>query len=183
MRSFEERTRSLSLVAPIAYANWTLYQVRSSDFGGTADPADWGMTCIYRFDRQTSPSAIPVIERLISDLREHLQKLPLEVRVVPFSEVGTDYVAQPKAPYDGGYNASRFGDFVAHAECKPPPGFTVAWGALLDVLIENPPDDDALRTVIHHSFIRPWSDLFWDDTRGWTLYLPCFDDAKWPNPC
>ncbi len=193
MSAFDELARELSLTAPVQAAQWTLYQCPSDAFlrrGASRDPADWGMVNVYRFDRGLPPALIPRIVELDVAIRLQISNLGLAnvVRLVPHYEVGLDYVVQPKPPYDGGYDSSRFGDFVCHRECKPPPGFVRSRAELLDVLIEKQASVDGgsrartnvLRAVLHNSLIRPWSELFWDVTAPvpWVLYRACIEPEE-----
>lgn len=188
--SFEALERQVALSPSITGDQWTLYQGRSDEVvpkGVSRDPADWGMTCIYRFNREWPSVLLPRFVELRSELVAQVARLGLEskIRLVPYYKVGADYLIQPKPPYDGGYTTSRFAEFVSDAECKPPPGFVLSHAELLDALIEKQDMIDAgrsshtelVRTVLHNSLIRPWSELFWDDERDvpWVLYRPCVE--------
>jgi hypothetical protein len=181
---FESLERRIAVGPPCANQKWTLYQIESAKLLGPGlerDPADWGMACIYRFDRSLPPAVVPRLLALTAELGRQLGRMGLAevVRIAPYYAVGADYLAQVKPPYDGGYNTSRFGEFVAHASCKPPPGFVIAHAGLVDALVERlsvvdagvPARSDVVRAVLHASLIRPWHDLFWEDSRSMPFVL------------
>ncbi len=126
------------------------------------------MSCIYHFDGHLAPALIPRFLELTSMVDLHIGKLGLEsaVRLVPYYEVGSDFLVQAKAPYDGGYSTSRFGEFIVDGDCKPPPGFVLSRAQLCEVLIEQRGKLDAgsaartqlLSTVLHTcwTLFRPW---------------------------
>jgi hypothetical protein len=155
--------RGLPLPPPMQLRTCTLYQLRTGAITTQRDPADWGMSCIYHFDHPLDLAPHRALEAMLVDL---------PVRLPPFYEIGDDYVIQVKAPYDGGYATSRYGEFLATGDCKPPPGFVLAHAQLLDRIIEHH-DPRAL----HPHLVQPHSDLFYDDASDppWTLYGPRLD--------
>jgi hypothetical protein len=152
--------RGLPLTPPMQLRGCTLYQVRTDAVVVARDPADWGMSCVYHFDRAIDLAPHRALEAQLRDL---------PVRMPPFYEIGDDYVVQVKAPYDGGYNTSRYAEFLEGGDCKPPPGFVLAHAQLLDLVIEG-----GATRALHPHLVQPHSDLFWDDARDppWTLYGP-----------
>lgn len=191
MGTFDELARGVSfLVPPVVTKEGTLYQCRSDDFyrrGCKRDPADWGMTSVYRVEEVAARSWLARLLQIRSACQVQLEALQLGdlVRLVPYYEVGVDYVAMPKPAADGGYSSGHFGEFIDRGTSKPPPGFVLARATLLDRWAESeasldagsPGRTTAIRAVLHNSLVRPWSSLFWDDhaTVPWTLYQPCVE--------
>lgn len=186
MHGFEALSQRVALSPAVRGDRWTLYHARTDDLVARTvdrDRADWGTTCIYRFDRRWSPEVIPRWLELCSAVEAELARVGVadQVRLVPYYEIGSDYLAQPSPPNDGGYSTAHFAEFVEHASCKPGPGFVRARAELLDVLIERYNTvDSELRPVIHDSLVRSCGELFWDDSQAipWTLFRPAVGDDR-----
>jgi len=144
------------------------------------------MCLAYHFDR-----GIPIKPwlELVGHVRDWVERCPdLQeiIEFVPFYEVGTDFFAQCKPPYDGGYAMTRFEEFIYHGDCEPAPWFYHQVAELQERVAEamrslrSGQKGELLRKVVHATFIRPHQHLFWQDEEGWAVYQPniAADDVR-----
>jgi len=176
MRAFSEMAKEFPVRYPTRQAIWTDYHLETNPFKEYARA--WGVCMAYHFDQGVSfQSWIQLVEQ-VKKWIESRSKLEEIIKFERFYEIGEDFFLQEKPPYDGGYSASMYEEFLYHRSCEPAPWFwrqiarlhrRVA-GALRS--LRNGPKDELIARIIHATFIKPYSHLFWRDDEGWAVYWP-----------
>lgn len=170
----------LALVAqariPMAAELWTCYHLGTHPY--TKCDADWGMCLAYHFDRGASIQLWLDLVGRVRDWIEARPELQEIIEFVPFYEVGTDFFAQCKPPYDGGYAMTGYEEFLSCGDCEPAPWFyhqlAELHGRVAEAMrsLRTGQEGELLRKVVHATFIRPYGHLFWQDDEGWAVYQP-----------
>jgi hypothetical protein len=176
MRDFAQLALETHPRFPMAAELWTWYHLETPPYPKC--DADWGACLAYHFDRG---APLEPWLRLVGHVRRWVEGRPeLQeiIEFVPFYEVGTDFFAQCKPPYDGGYPTTRYEEFLYHGDCEPAPWFYHQLAELHRRVAEavrsipSGPEGELLRKVVHATFIRPYKHLFWQDEDGWAVYQP-----------
>jgi hypothetical protein len=176
MRDFAQLALEAHARLPMTAELWTWYHLDLHPYPKC--DSDWGVCLAYHFDRG---APIEPWLRLVGHVQHWVESRP-ELReiieFVPFYEVGADFFAQCKPPYDGGYPTTRYEEFLYHGDCEPAPWFFQQLAELHRQVAEalrsfpSDPEGKLLRKVVHATFIRPYEHLFWRDEDGWAVYQP-----------
>jgi hypothetical protein len=176
MRDFAELALDGQARFPITAELWTWYHLGNSPYPKC--DADWGMCLAYHFDRGAPIKPWLELAGRVRDWVESRPELQEIIEFVPFYEVGTDFFAQCKPPYDGGYPTDHYEEFLYHGNCEPAPWFYHQLAELHRRMVEamrslrSGQESELLRKVVHATFIRPYRHLFWQDEQGWAVYQP-----------
>ena len=108
MRSFASLQSVLSLKRSHQADLWTTYLTHEHDY--VRCEADWGPSHVYHFDRDALLSDWLDLHTCLTNWIESQSKLN-NVRVVPFYEIGSDFLVQCKPPYDGGYCTNMYAEY------------------------------------------------------------------------
>lgn len=172
MRTFDLLRNELLLKRSHQTNIWTTHSLVQHDFERCE--VDWGPSHVYHFDKDVSlPDWLDLNNRLIRWIE--LQPELKNIGIVPFYEIGDDFLVQCKPPYDGGYSTEMYAEFLNHASCQPAPWYFKQIASLHENVMEcmnslGHVDSDPLSKIVHASLIKPNGQLFWADEDGWTLY-------------
>ena len=120
MRTFASLQNELSLKRSHQASLWTTYFTHEHDYDRCE--VDWGPSHVYHFDQDVLLSDWLNLNTCLTNWIESQSKLN-NVRVVPFYEIGSDFLVQCKPPYDGGYSTDMYAEFLNSGSCQPAPWF------------------------------------------------------------
>jgi hypothetical protein len=184
MRDFAKMAGELRPRFPTTAEMWTCYHLETNPY--PLCDVDWGVCLAYHFDRGFPFVAWLGLVNRIRDWVEARSELRDIIKCVPFCELGTDFFTQSKPPFDGGYSTSHYEEFLYYGDCEPAPWFHGQLAELHSRVAESAhtlrsnTEEALLRRIVHATFIRPYSHLFWLDEAGWGMYTPCItaDDIR-----
>ena len=185
MRSFASLQSVLSLKRSHQADLWTTYFTHEHDY--VRCEADWGPSHVYHFVRDVLLSDWLDLNTCLTNWIESQSKLN-NVRVVPFYEIGSDFLVQCKPPCDGGYYTNMYAEFLNCGSCEPAPWFYRQLASLHENVAGcmntlGHPDSNPESRIVHASLIMPNDQLFWTDEDGWDLYYANIriEDIRQPN--
>ncbi|HEU4328421.1 MAG TPA: hypothetical protein VFS21_35110 [Roseiflexaceae bacterium] len=186
MRDFSQFAQQTGPRYPSQRALWTVYHLETHPYPRCGP--DWGVCLAYHFDRGVHLRPWLELAEAVRAWIEAQTALEPVVQFVPFYEVGSDFFAQPKPPYNGGYHTEMYEEFLRHGSCEPAPWF---FGQLAELhrsaaealraarnsaWQQNQQDSGTrealVRRVAHATLITPYRHLFWRDEEGWAVYQP-----------
>lgn len=170
-RTFAEFQEVASLTRPIKCARGSLYQCKT--LPEHVSPHNWGMSCVVHFDGTISIenwlSRRCEVEAAIASAA-NLENL---VTMIPYCEVGTDFLVSCKPPYDEGYSADMLREWMEYNEGgAPPEGCVDSYAKLAkeaSALTMCLPIYSEGALVLEASLSVENSDLFYVDNR-WLLF-------------
>ena len=185
MRSFDLLVKELSLTLSHHANYWTTYSLGDHDFERCE--FDWGRSHVYHFDRGVPLAHWLNLNTWLNNWIDSQSDLTC-VRVVPFYEIGNDYLVQCKPPYDGGYSTDMYAEFLDSGSCQPAPWYHQQLASLHEKVSEcmnclGHVDSSLESRIVHASLIKPNDQLFWADGDGWNLYYAEIgaDDLRQPT--
>ena len=170
-RTFAEFQKVASLTTPIKCARGLLYQCKT--LPEHVSPHNWGISVVVHFDGTISMekwmSRRCEVEAAITGA-VNLKNL---VTLIPYCEIGSDFLVSCKPPYDGGYSADMLKEWMEYKEGGAPPDGCVDSYAKLEkevsALAMSLPIHSEGTFVLEASLSVENSDLFYADSR-WLLF-------------
>lgn len=176
MRDFAELSSIVHGEHPLALPLWTVYHTRVNPYPPCS--FDWGMCLAYHFDRGVALAPWRALTAAVQAWVEGQPALREMIAFVPLYEVGTDFFAQCKPPYDGGYTTASYESFLYQREAAPAPWFYRQLAELHERVAETARNlrdgerEALVARIVHATFLRPYTHLFWRDEDGWAVYQP-----------
>ena len=168
MRTFDLLENEMRLRRSHETGYWTTYLLDQHDF--VRCDVDWGPSHVYHFNKDVSLTDWLALNTRLTSWIKSQSKLE-NVRVVPFYEIGDDFLVQCKPPYDGGYSTDMYAEFLNLGSCKPSPWYFHQLATLHQNVTEcmnelGHVDSDLRSKLVHATLIKPNGQLFWADEEG-----------------
>lgn len=134
---------------------------------------DWGMSLVQHFHGRPSVDAWLAMRSKLEQAVRGDDALARLVCLVPYHEIGADYIVRCKPPYDGGYSAAALLEWQEYGEGTPLPGCQASYAALVArvkaLRLRLDAIDPECAQVLGESLSGENSDLFFNGEQ-WVLY-------------
>jgi len=175
MRHFVELASELNLQQALMCRTGTLYQFKTPE--RLRSSFDWGMSNAFHFNKDVLAATWVSLRKRVERVLQADEELHDFITFVPYSEVGLDFVAQCKPPYDGGYFLGSLNEWLAYGDsCKPPvtcEAANVRLQAGVQRVIQSLPASGSalLEHVMRMTFTKDAaSQLQFIEGEGWRVY-------------